>query len=341
VNAQDTSIGLTPLQYACQRGNLSLAGANCKLLLVVGADTNEVVSHPTIPRILEALHGFTPLHLACMRNDEQPSVDTRKAALVRLLLAIAHGADKHKAARMDAPHSTSRAPVGHDEIVKLPSAKRNKSKAPGMSSEAHAMMAVLLEEEEEANGAAAAAAGKRGRYMYQRAAGRTRRSARACGASASLDAEVEVARERLVDLRAAAKTSAIEDQQDLLEEHAVVTTTRGLSATVEELDRKKPSAFDKKNPAADESDPDAEECVVCMDAPKTVTLVPCGHTCICQACAERISIGDPDVECRSTPLPPYRYSPILGEYKGEGVLRQPLPGVSPVCRTTWPTSGSL
>jgi len=25
-----------------------------------------------------------------------------------------------------------------------------------------------------------------------------------------------------------------------------------------------------------------------------------------------------DVECRSTPLPPYRYSPILGEYKGEG-----------------------
>jgi len=36
-----------------------------------------------------------------------------------------------------------------------------------------------------------------------------------------------------VDLRAAAKTSAIEDQQDLLEEHAVASTLLGLPMTLE------------------------------------------------------------------------------------------------------------
>jgi len=37
------------------------------------------------------------------------------------------------------------------------------------------------------------------------------------------------------------------------------------------------------------------------------------------ACGECVHGPAADVECRSTPLPPYRYSPILGEYKGEGV----------------------
>ena len=33
--------------------------------------------------------------------------------------------------------------------------------------------------------------------------------------------------------------------------------------------------------------PDAE-CVVCMDAPKVVAMVPCMHMCACEACAQSL-----------------------------------------------------
>ena len=34
---------------------------------------------------------------------------------------------------------------------------------------------------------------------------------------------------------------------------------------------------------------EAAECVICMDQRKNHVLVPCGHLCVCQACAERIT----------------------------------------------------
>jgi len=70
------------------------------------------------------------------------------------------------------------------------------------------------------------------------------------GVLPSLDAEVEVAQERLVGLRAAVKTSAIEDQQDLLEEHAVASALQGFHmASVPEPDRK-PIAEEQKDSKA-------------------------------------------------------------------------------------------
>jgi hypothetical protein len=44
-------------------------------------------------------------------------------------------------------------------------------------------------------------------------------------------------------------------------------------------------------PAVPAPHPDAEEtmCVVCMDAPKEYAIVPCGHQCVCEACAERLT----------------------------------------------------
>ena len=33
--------------------------------------------------------------------------------------------------------------------------------------------------------------------------------------------------------------------------------------------------------------PHEAECVVCMDAPPSHILIPCGHVCVCAACAER------------------------------------------------------
>jgi hypothetical protein len=44
-------------------------------------------------------------------------------------------------------------------------------------------------------------------------------------------------------------------------------------------------------PAAPAHHPDAEEtmCVVCFDAPKDHIIVPCGHQCVCEACAEQLT----------------------------------------------------
>jgi hypothetical protein len=44
-------------------------------------------------------------------------------------------------------------------------------------------------------------------------------------------------------------------------------------------------------PAATAHHPDAEEtmCVVCFDAPKDHIIVPCGHQCVCEACAEQLT----------------------------------------------------
>ena len=31
-----------------------------------------------------------------------------------------------------------------------------------------------------------------------------------------------------------------------------------------------------------------EECVVCLDVPRSHAMVPCGHLCVCENCAEEI-----------------------------------------------------
>lgn len=40
------------------------------------------------------------------------------------------------------------------------------------------------------------------------------------------------------------------------------------------------------------------ECVICLDALKSHVLTPCGHVCVCEACAKSIQIGDPCPVCR-------------------------------------------
>lgn len=36
---------------------------------------------------------------------------------------------------------------------------------------------------------------------------------------------------------------------------------------------------------------DQARCVVCIDKPKSVALVPCGHVCMCDGCARRSEIS--------------------------------------------------
>ena len=49
--------------------------------------------------------------------------------------------------------------------------------------------------------------------------------------------------------------------------------------------------------------PQAEEalCVVCMDAPKQHIIIPCGHQCVCEACAQQLTQATPPTcpVCRS------------------------------------------
>ena len=48
-------------------------------------------------------------------------------------------------------------------------------------------------------------------------------------------------------------------------------------------------------PAAPAPQPEAEEvlCVVCMDAPKQHVILPCGHQCVCEACAQQLTQKSP------------------------------------------------
>ena len=41
---------------------------------------------------------------------------------------------------------------------------------------------------------------------------------------------------------------------------------------------------------------DDKLCVVCMENPKNQILIPCGHVCVCEACAK--DIGDACPLCR-------------------------------------------
>ena len=43
--------------------------------------------------------------------------------------------------------------------------------------------------------------------------------------------------------------------------------------------------------------PDSLECIICMENLKEVMLEPCGHVCICRACAERLRLPSGRVKC--------------------------------------------
>ena len=42
-------------------------------------------------------------------------------------------------------------------------------------------------------------------------------------------------------------------------------------------------------PPAPQPEEEEVQCVVCMDAPKDCVMVPCGHQCVCEACAQQLT----------------------------------------------------
>ena len=67
---------------------------------------------------------------------------------------------------------------------------------------------------------------------------------------------------------------------------------------------------EKKWSSADAGPEESDECVICMDQRKTHTMVPCGHICVCQACADWITAeGEACPICRApvtVPMAVYR-----------------------------------
>ncbi len=47
----------------------------------------------------------------------------------------------------------------------------------------------------------------------------------------------------------------------------------------------------------DDEDDESYVCVVCMEAPRSTVLVPCGHMALCIACCERIIVQSADKLC--------------------------------------------
>jgi len=74
---------------------------------------------------------------------------------------------------------------------------------------------------------------------------------------------------------------------------------RELTSRTEEMERAAEEEASKK--IAEENEL-LNECVVCIDGPSTEVVVPCGHKCLCKACAERFQVGDPCPVCRSEVL---------------------------------------
>ena len=84
-------------------------------------------------------------------------------------------------------------------------------------------------------------------------------------------------------------------QDWIAEAHALAGVLPALDAGLEEAKERMVDLC-----AAMEAKEVDEECVVCMDAPKAVALIPCGHQCFCEACAETIPIGGDCPLCQTT-----------------------------------------
>jgi hypothetical protein len=63
-------------------------------------------------------------------------------------------------------------------------------------------------------------------------------------------------------------------------------------------------------PAAPAPHPDdaEDQCVLCLDAPKDHVIIPCGHQCVCEACAEKLKKA-------RNPLCPFCRAPINATHK--------------------------
>jgi hypothetical protein len=93
----------------------------------------------------------------------------------------------------------------------------------------------------------------------------------------------EAERTRVAAEEAAAAAAAASAERQQLEEQAATLTLQ-----LQQVQAQLGSSV--VPPAAPASHPDAEDqCVLCFDAPKDHIIIPCGHVCVCEACAHQLT----------------------------------------------------
>ena len=114
------------------------------------------------------------------------------------------------------------------------------------------------------------------------------------GLLSGLDSELQEAQKRILELRAAAKAVTIEEHTDEYVDRIAIATERMSVADSKPSAAAAAASPPTEPPAAIDS---RSECVVCMNAPASHALAPCGHQCVCEAC---INVGEECPMCRVT-----------------------------------------
>jgi hypothetical protein len=103
----------------------------------------------------------------------------------------------------------------------------------------------------------------------------------------------------------AAVEAAEEAEQVQVEEQMAAITLRMQSDALQLRQMRARVGSSVAPPAAAAPHPDAEanQCVLCLDAPMDHIIIPCGHQCVCGACAEALKRGrhTPHVLCVGSP----------------------------------------
>jgi hypothetical protein len=123
--------------------------------------------------------------------------------------------------------------------------------------------------------------------------------------------QAERARAASAEAAAAAAVKAAERQQMEEEVAALALTVQSdaLRLQSEALRLRQMQAQLGVPPAAPALHPDdaEDQCVLCLDAPKDHIIIPCGHQCVCEACAEKLKARNP--------LCPFCRAPINATHK--------------------------
>jgi hypothetical protein len=86
--------------------------------------------------------------------------------------------------------------------------------------------------------------------------------------------------------RAAAEEAAAAAAVKALAEEAAAAKRQQLEQEMEALDARRRQVQAELGSGTPQTGAEETMCVVCFDAPKDHIMVPCGHQCVCGACAE-------------------------------------------------------
>ena len=141
------------------------------------------------------------------------------------------------------------------------------------------------------------------RGMIEKAKTEKAERARAAAAEAAAAAAVKAAEKLRMEEEVAALTLTV--QSDTLRQQSEARRLQSDALRLRQM-----QAQLGVPPAAPAPHPDdaEDQCVLCLDAPKDHIIIPCGHQCVCEACAEKLKKA-------RNPLCPFCRAPINATHK--------------------------